>query len=308
MLSDISRLQPGDRICGKWSGGEYRVERKLGEGANGSVYLARSSSGSSLCALKIGLDLYGLQSEMNALRILSGSIGDQSGRSIPTVYEAEDWEYMGIVYPFYTMPYVAGVPISFYARTHGTKALLRCGAKLLRSLRALHKSGWAFGDLKGDNVLVSADGEPALIDFGGAARFGCSVKQYSEMYDRGFWRAGGRTAEATYDLFAFAVLIVEAAGESSRLTACMKRVERRDQFGLLTLIDGCSGLRPVAHCLKKMIRGEYARAEDALSEWEQASNVWMPIGRQPHAASWLIFWLAGSAVTFAASLWWVVQK
>jgi serine/threonine protein kinase len=307
-LFDLPRLKPGDRVFGKWTGTVYYIERKLGEGANGSVYLARSPTGPSSCALKIGLDPYELQSEMNALQSLSKLQPAHPHITFPCFYETDDYECLGETYPFYTMSFVSGVPVSKVAMTQGSAALLRCGMLLLNALRCLHGNGWAFGDLKGENVLVTAGGEPALVDFGGATPFGRAVKQYSELYDRGYWRAGERTAEASYDMFSFAVLMLEAAEGRSRIQALAEHTGRRSKETLLALADGSAALRPVSSCLKRMLGGEYARIDEALRDWEHGLKHCAPSGRNAQTANWSVYWFAGAAVSFIASVCWIVLK
>ena len=57
--------------------------------------------------------------------------------------------------------------------------------------------------------LVADYGRPELVDYGGATAFGKGVRQFTEIYDRGYWNAGSRTADAGYDLFSFAVLCIQ---------------------------------------------------------------------------------------------------
>ncbi len=261
--------------------------------------MVRSPVGPSPCALKIGSDLYGFQTEMNTMRDLSGFV---------SIYLADDWQVGTACYPFYTMPFVDGAPMDRYARSVGTRELLECGEKLLQLLQLLHLHGWAFGDLKSGNVLASAGGKPQLVDFGGSAPFGSSIKQYSELYDRGYWKAGGRTAEATYDLFSFAVLMIESAGGERLLKETANRAEARNERGLLAVAGSCAALRPVSACISKMIRGEYAGSDEALAEWRLALSGYT--GSAPGTADprWLRLWLSGSAAAFAASLCWMVLK
>ncbi len=271
--------------------------------------MTRSSSGSSSCALKIGLDVYDLQSEMNALRMLATLRTERPHATFPQLFQADDWDFLGAAFPFYTMTFIPGVPIAQFAKVYGIGALLRSGSLLLKALRDLHELGWAFGDLKSDNVLVGAGGKPALIDFGGATPFGRAVKQYSELYDRGLWRSGGRTSEPSYDLFSFCVLMLEGAGELNRLKALFEQADRRNAGALQALVDGCSALRPVSDCLKRMIRGEYGRLDEALKDWENAcGDRALKIRRKAGVADWSAYWLTGSAAAFAVSLWWVLLK
>ena len=61
-----------------------------------------------------------------------------------------------------------GVPIVHYARTHGLglEARLDLYRRMLLGLAAVHRNGLLHLDLKPDNVLIDADGEPAIVDFG----------------------------------------------------------------------------------------------------------------------------------------------
>ncbi|MEC0172970.1 serine/threonine protein kinase, partial [Paenibacillus graminis] len=63
----------GTVISGKWRGNRYVVERMLGRGANGTVYLVQREGRRERYALKIGNDTLELQSEINVLTSLQSS-------------------------------------------------------------------------------------------------------------------------------------------------------------------------------------------------------------------------------------------
>ena len=80
---------------------------------------------------------------------------------------------------------------------------------LLKKLTYLHANGFVFGDIKMENILVSDYGAVELIDFGGVTQKGRAVKQFTEIYDRGYWGAGTSIADEAYDIFAFAILFMQ---------------------------------------------------------------------------------------------------
>src|SRR5690606_6074222 len=106
----------------------------------------------------------------------------------------------------YVMKYVKGIHPQLYLHKHGMDwfGLVQYG--VLKKLVGLHRRQYTFGDLKTDTVLVSEYGKIDLIDYGGVTEKGRSVRQFTEVYDRGFWNAGSRKADEAYDLFPFAVL------------------------------------------------------------------------------------------------------
>lgn len=258
-------LTEGDIVCGKWNKRSYRIERLLGEGANGKVFLV--GSGSQLFALKFGFDAVDLQMEVNVLREL-----DQK-TATPFLYDADDVMLNGMQYPFYVMRYVKGVTPEQYIRNNGFDWYYLVGLNLLRKLHALHRQGYGFGDLKSDNVLVSGYGEVELVDYGGVTAQGRSVKQFTELYDCGFWNAGDRVAGDAYDLFGFAVFCLHIGGMERQLQELSKELpQSRSKEDLLKLIDACPKCRPVAPILKKAVTGRYRSTAHAAAEWEQAMN------------------------------------
>jgi len=285
------RLRPGDRVVGRWSGRTIAIERWLGEGANGSVYLARDPLGPSHCALKVGNDAYALQSEINALQTV--------GESAPKLLLSDDGTCRGAEFPFYAMSFVPGVPLGEAAGAAASpEELFAWGERLLARLRELHAAGWAFGDVKPANVLIARGGEARLVDFGGATKFGQAVKQFTELYDRGFWKLGHRKADPAYDLFAFAVTMLEAAGMGRRLRAIAGSTRRNKARELLELPGECARLAGAADVLRRMLRGGYADAERALADWRAAA------ARGPAAGErWPAMWFAGALAAFVGVVW-----
>ena len=83
--------------------------------------------------------------------------------------------------------------------------------QLLTSLADLHKHDWVFGDLKPDNLIVTTPAyKVRCVDVGGTTVIGRSIKEFTEFFDRGYWGLGSRKADPQYDLFAVAMIMVNA--------------------------------------------------------------------------------------------------
>nr|WP_166245771.1 AarF/UbiB family protein [Paenibacillus turpanensis] len=275
-------------IIGKWRKGEYRIEALLGQGANGKVYLVRRAS--ALYAMKIGFDPLDLQSEVNALQALQ-----QSSRTAQQyLLEVDDYYVKGQPYPFYVMKYVKGQHVSSYIQKNGLDWLQVIGRSLLEKLAELHRSGWVFGDIKPSNILVSEYGKVDLIDFGGVTAAGRSVKQFTELYDRGYWNAGSRTANPAYDLFSVAVLLLQLADPQRKLDEPILP-QMRNLTLLMEIADRAPACRKIRAFLKKALQGGYVDADEALADWRKQANA-----KEGHASTGvMVGWISG---LFAASL------
>ncbi|WP_040953061.1 protein kinase domain-containing protein [Gorillibacterium massiliense] len=254
---------PGGNLTGKWNGRSYRIVRKLGAGANGSVYLVQRNKG--LYALKIGFDTADLQSEVNALSQLSKG----EGPFFRFMLEADDCMRGGRTLPFYVMEYIEGKQISEFILMKGKDWVSVVGHRLLGLLTELHKRGWIFGDLKTDNVLVSGYGEVRLVDFGGLTRKGKAVKQFTELYDRGYWDAGLRTAEEGYDLFACGILLLQLLGIRGDIFSSKVLPQNRNVSMLLAAMEETPECRNYASCIGKLLSGSYASSREAREDWRR---------------------------------------
>jgi serine/threonine protein kinase len=203
-----ANLTTGTMVKGKWNENLYRIERILGEGENGKVYLVKK--GSAFFAMKLGFDPVDHQSEVNVLKQLTKSESPFNRFLV----DVDDYHRRGKDYPFYVMKYIKGSKITDFVQIKGEKWLGLLGLHLLKKLTYLHANGFVFGDIKMENILVSDYGAVELIDFGGVTQKKRAVKQFTEIYDRGYWGAGTRIADEAYDLFAFAILFMQLSDQS----------------------------------------------------------------------------------------------
>lgn len=295
------RFTPGSYIEGKWNRARYRVERLLGEGANGRVYLVERQQG--MFALKLGNDAVDLQSEANVLRSLDKQ--RRSGQAF--LIDVDDYRGSdGEELPFYVMRYVRGQMLADYLRDEGVDWFPLTGLHLLGKLAALHEAGWAFGDLKQENVLVAKYGKVELVDYGGVTAMGRGVRQFTELYDRGYWNAGSRIADAGYDLFSFAVLAIQLF-EGNRLVQMTKTMlpPNRTVDGLLKLAVGNAALKPYEGWLRKALHSQFASTREAAAQWQQlmyrsgkAKSAPLPL--------WMRGLFAASLALLASTVVWLV--
>ncbi|MFI2858936.1 serine/threonine protein kinase [Paenibacillus sp. JSM ZJ436] len=254
---------PGTVITGKWHHSQYVVERLLGSGANGSVYLVRRRGQEQRYALKMGYDTLELQSEINVLKALNRQF------TKPYFIEADDAREPGLEAAFYVMRYVEGVQLRQFIRVRGREWLGLIGLKLLERLSSLHRLGYVFGDLKPENVLVSPYGSVELIDFGGVSAEGKSVKQFTEWYDRGYWNAGSRTGDEAYDLFSFAVMCIHLLDEKGLREASAQLPQVRGVHDLEAVVRKCPHIKPYAAWLSRALRGGFANSREAMNAWKR---------------------------------------
>ncbi len=144
--------------------GRFEIVRMLGEGGMGTVYLAQQKQPWRRVALKV------LKGELASERVRRrfAAEGDILARlshpGIASVYEAVD----SGAEPYLVMEYVDGIPLGEWKAK--TKPDLRTKVQLLikiaEAIDHAHRSGVVHRDLKPANILVTADGNPKVLDFG----------------------------------------------------------------------------------------------------------------------------------------------
>ncbi|MCK0473642.1 protein kinase family protein [Halalkalibacter sp. APA_J-10(15)] len=270
------RLASGEKFLGKWHKNPYRVIRKLGEGANGTVYLADSKQGQ--VALKVGLDQMSITSEVNVLKHFSKVQSQMLG---PSLFDVDDLTYENKTFPFYVMEYLKGPCLLDFMNSRGVEWLGLLMVQLLGDLERLHRSGWVFGDLKPENMIVV--GPPArirLLDVGGTTLIGRSIKEFTEFYDRGYWGLGTRKAESSYDLFAVAMIMINCVYP--------KRFEKQGEKPLVFLkrqIERKSILSPFKHVLLKALQGKYDSAQLMKNDMLKALSKGLEVKAPPKSST-----------------------
>lgn len=290
-------LKKGSVLVGKWKGQQYRVERVLGEGANGKVFLV--SKNWNWYALKIGVDSIDLQSEINALKALAKRNSSQSDSYLKDVDDCMMPD--GKEFSFYTMRYVKGEAIPSYMAEHGQEWFPLLGLNLLRRLGRLHQAGWIFGDLKVENIIVADYGHVELIDYGGASKIGKSVKQFTEIYDRGYWNSGTRSADSAYDLFSFGVLCIQLFAPRKLAQATSELLpQHRSAEQLMSLVKNIPQLAPYEGWLLKAFHGHFQQADEAAEAWRMLAHRRKPIVKFNRTPRWLKVLITLSIVSVCA--------
>ncbi len=242
----------GSVIKGKWQHKNYIIRKELGYGANGIVYLADSSQGK--VAIKFSDNSATIAAEVNVLKSFAKVQGISLG---PYLIDVDDCMVNGKMIPFFVMEYISGDLFLPFVEKRGTDWLGVLALQLLNGLDEMHKLGWVFGDLKPENLIVqSPDFRVRFIDVGGTTQLGRAIKEYTEYFDRGYWGLGGRKAEPSYDLFALAMIIINAAYQKR----FNKNGEGIKQLG--DLIKNKKELRELEPTLLKALKGRYNTAAE----------------------------------------------
>jgi serine/threonine-protein kinase len=146
--------------------GRYVIDRVLGQGAMGVVFLAQDPLLKRRVAIKM-IRAEG-QERAQAMTLFRGEaeISAQLNHpNIVTVYDVGEEPGLG---PFIAMEFVEGHSLGHYVREGTLDLETRFGilVQTMRALRAAHRHAIVHRDVKPENILVGLDGRVKLMDFG----------------------------------------------------------------------------------------------------------------------------------------------
>ena len=276
----LPTLPAGAPRVGQLIAGRYELRRLLGTGGMGVVYEARDRVVDESVALKL------LRADLSVdqgLGAVAAEVRLTRRITHPNVVRTHDVGQAGDA-RFLVMEYVEGVSLAELLARHRrlpAAAVVVLGMQLCRALEVVHARGVLHRDVKPQNILLTAEGQLKLTDFGVAA-----LRDAAGAIAAGHTTPGtppymapellfGEPADARTDVFAAGVVLHQAltgrlpfdAPTPTELAALMLR------GGPLPILSDASVARPLAHLVAAALAAEpnerpasAAAFHDALAE------------------------------------------
>src|SRR5437868_13119930 len=145
--------------------GRYEIRSKIGEGGMGEVYLARDTQLDRVVALKI-LSAEVARDQQRLSRFLQEARAASKLKSANVAHIYEIGEVEGL--HFIAMEYVEGEPLNqkIGGRPMEAAEIVKLGMQIARALDEAHSKGVTHRDIKPQNIIVTADAEVKVLDFG----------------------------------------------------------------------------------------------------------------------------------------------
>ncbi len=181
LIAHLERTGPSD-IVGSLLAGKYKVQRQIGEGGMGDIYVAEQTNPvKRLVAVKL------IKAGMDTKEVLARFDAERQALAVmdhPNVCKVLDAGTAPNGRPFFVMEYVKGVPITKFCddRKLTPKERLDLFMTVCKGVQHAHQKGIIHRDIKPANVLVETiDGKPVpkVIDFGLAKAMGLKLTDKS---------------------------------------------------------------------------------------------------------------------------------
>lgn len=199
--------------------GHYRIEKSIGKGGMGEVYLATDTRLNRRVAIKKLPDIYAsdpdfvkrFQNEAQAAATLNHA-------NVATIYSVEHYDGR----PFITMEYVEGKTLDSQIPEGGIDLadFFEWFVPIADAIRHAHEKGVVHRDIKPGNIMISAEGTPKILDFGlaqvatGTLSRDSSITKQGQIIGTPAYmspeQAEGKVVDARSDIFSFGVVMYEA--------------------------------------------------------------------------------------------------
>src|SRR4051794_14533046 len=160
--------------------GAYSLEREIGRGGMGAVYLATRADGEFTKRVAIKLIRNGRENDFAVRRFRHER---QILARLENQYVARliDGGSTDTGLPYFVMEYVEGKPVTEFCeeRALHTRERLELFLKICSAVQYAHERNIIHRDLKPGNILVKGDGTPKLLDFGIAKILGADAPSQS---------------------------------------------------------------------------------------------------------------------------------
>lgn len=283
--------------------GRFQVERLLGKGSFGTVYLAFDP----LIDRHIALKVAGPRPRMPIERLIeeARSAARLNHPGIVTVYEVghtDDNLYIA-------MEYVdSGTLREFMTKDLDLSTKLAAVAEIAEAMHAAHKQEIVHRDLKPENIMMTEDGHPKVVDFGLAVGRDKGAKLAGEIAGAPPYmspeqvRGDADLLDGRTDIWAIGVILYEMllgrrpfAGSQNELA---REILHREARPLRQIDDKVPREveRVVLKCLEKKPGDRYSTGKDV------ASALKAQVGKKPYIA-WKVTSMTVLAVVVFGAFW-----
>ena len=164
--SGAAPLPEGHRLAG------YRILRVLGQGGMGIVYLAEQLQPQRLVAIK----MIASRPDAPAIARFRREADLLARLSHPGIAQVIELAADAAGKPFLAMEFVDGKALTEYAASLDVRTRVELLARVADAVEHAHARGIVHRDLKPSNILVNADGQPKVLDFGIASLSGDTLE------------------------------------------------------------------------------------------------------------------------------------
>jgi serine/threonine protein kinase len=309
LASGLVPAPEGDEALAGETLGPYRMERQLGRGGMGVVYLAEDTRLGRKVAVKIlPKEFSADNARKDRLRLEARAAAALSHPAIATVFSIEELDGRLCL----VSEYVRGDTLRAEL-DHGPLSLdllIDTGIQVSRGLAAAHAAGVIHRDLKPDNIIRSIQGEVKILDFGiahldapgaGSSRRLTAVGQ--AIGTPGYMspeQLDGAEIDPRSDVFALGVLLYELATGAHPFTGPTPAATIANVYAANPpQLNGLDGRLPpqldaiVRKCVRRNRGERYSSALDVARDLQDLRD-----GRLSAPAP------AGRARALSSPLWW----
>ena len=198
-------LEPGTQL------GRYEIQRRLGRGGMGTVYVAHDPILGRMVAVKVFAGELDFPDARERFSREARSAAALNHPNIVTVYDFGEFDSQ----PFIVMEYVPGETLAAVIRRKAevsTADKLRWIDELCAGAGYAHQKSVIHRDIKPANLMIDRSGRLKILDFGIARMMGAASNTTSMIGTPGYMapeQIEGRPADHRADLFSIGVVFYE---------------------------------------------------------------------------------------------------
>ena len=277
----------------------YKIIEKLGEGSMGTVYKAEDTKLKRIVALKF-LPPHLVSGGIEKKRFLheaqaASALHHPNIISIFDIHEEVDKIFI-------VMEYCDGQMLTDKIKDGPLKQkeLLDIGIGIAEGLNAAHKAKITHRDIKSQNIIISDDCPPKIIDFGIAKQIGMTdiTKDGTTLGTQCYMspeQLHGSTVDHRSDIFAFGVVLYEMATGKLPFSGkhdaeILYSVVNEEPIPITTLNPNMDEelQRIISKALEKNVKDRYQHADDLLADLRKLKKGKPPKPTKAKAPIWKI--------------------